>query len=92
MILIQHGTHITHHTHHPSPPQTLTNHAQAIPVRSLPLQHDADKLHLAFALWAEGYAATVRAGAGGKKKAGGKGARGGGGGEQQQPRAKKAKK
>jgi hypothetical protein len=54
-------------------------------VRDLPLQHDAEKLHLAFALWAEGFAATVKGG-GGKAKAPRGGEANGA------PAAKKAKK
>ena len=72
---------------------------RAVCVRDLPLTHDADKIRLAFALWAEGFAATVR---------GSKGVGGGGAGRkkskaqdaddqhhangQQQPAKKKAKK
>lgn len=60
-----------------------------MPISSLPLQHDADKLHLAFALWAEGFAAVSRGNGGG---GGGKGKGREGGGEQGGPAAKKAKK
>jgi hypothetical protein len=46
---------------------------QAVAIKDLPMLHDADKLHLAFALWAEGFAACVpqQQQAGKKKKQGG---------------------
>ncbi|GBF91033.1 bifunctional lysine-specific demethylase and histidyl-hydroxylase [Raphidocelis subcapitata] len=51
---------------------------KAVPIRSLPLRHDADKLFFAFSMWAEGFAATKRGGGGGGKKGGGGGGGGGG--------------
>lgn len=80
------------------PLATLSTHSplplQAVPVRSLPLAHDADKLHLAFALWAEGFGATVKGGGKAKAKvqqqaAGQKGQQAAG---QERRPAKKAKK
>jgi hypothetical protein len=59
-----------------------------VPIASLPLQHDAEKLHLAFALWAEGFAATVRGGSASGQEGKGKQKSEGGGA----PAAKKAKK
>jgi hypothetical protein len=50
------------------------------------MAHDASKLHLAVALWAEGFTATAKA-RGGGKGSGGRGAEANGA-----PAAKKAKK
>ncbi|KAI8475926.1 MAG: cupin superfamily protein-domain-containing protein [Monoraphidium minutum] len=69
---------------------------KAVPISSLPLAHDAEKLHLAFALWAEGFAGALRGGGGGGGGgAGGAKAKGkakSGGGADSAPAAKKAKK
>lgn len=99
----------THHTTLTPPPLPLPPlpvcAPQAIRIRDLPLRFDADKLHLAFALWAEGLASCIpsKAGGGGgggsgkKQKAaaaagGGGGSKAAGGaGETARP-AKKAKK
>jgi hypothetical protein len=43
---------------------------QAVPVRSLPLSSDAERLQFAFALWADDLAATVPAGGGSRGQQG----------------------
>ena len=50
---------------------------QAIAIKDLPMQHDPDKLQLAFALWAEGFAVVVPQQQAGKKQQQGAGAEGG---------------
>ncbi|KAF8073009.1 RIOX2 [Scenedesmus sp. PABB004] len=62
---------------------TRESAATAIPVRELPLAGDASKLQLAYALWAEGLAACVPAGAATGK---GAGAKEGGGKKKRAPR------
>jgi hypothetical protein len=66
----------THHTTlTPPPPLPLpplpVYAPQAIPIRDLPLRFDADKLHLAFALWAEGLASCIPCKSGGGGDGGG---------------------